>query len=359
MTSKLQIERLTHDLGQKPYKFVLSEASEGSVTLYYSPNGWMDAETTYTRDKKYGSVLRNASTNELEFFKEGKKFLKNCYENSGIDCDAWMSVSKLDKTTNTYVSYPAAGKFDFSTYQVDEVSVKIQMIDTSFKEKVINRMTTEVDLLGLESIGKERITVAAFPVQEVTMPDTSIDLSDTATTGGGTVSPSGEYVVTMISVTNADFINEMKIPTGSINTILGSFFRQSVTPRTLRITGTITNHFVGTGSIDFTLVHINGAEVVQHTYGVDDRSGTNLDYDFEVDQFITLDTGDSILFQVKFTGTSVLISGDLIVNEIYTGSPEVNVKAFPYYEALLRGFQLTTDTDNPLKSDFLGEQIHL
>ena len=364
MSSKLDIEKLTHDLGLKPFRFTLSEPSEGTLVLYHSPDGWADAETTYSRHKTYHSVLRNASTNELIFYKEGRDFLKNCYENSGIDCNATMTVEKLNKTTNDYDSYPAAGKFDFSTYQVDEVSVKIQMIDTSFKEKVINRATTEVDITKLQSIGSERITLAPFSIDEITIPDTSLDLTDAATISGSPQMTS-PFVVPISAVTNTDF-SEMQVPTTStVNINTSSFFKESAQGRIVQLTGAVEMDLfrvTGTGSIEYTIVQVDSSNVIQNIFTLLPSPPTALDnlpdlsgsISITVNQFITLSTGDSLILQCAFTGTSVLTGGEISVNETYTGNPEKDIYAFAYYEALLRTCQLITDTNNPLYSTFFG-----
>ena len=187
MGTRLATINKIYNKSDKPFKFVLSEPSEGSLTLHHAPDGWQDAETTYSRHKTYGSVLRSASTNELTFYKEGRDFLKNVYENTGIDANATMTVQKLNTTTWVYDDYPAAGKFDFSTYQVNEKSVKIQMMDTSFKEKVLNRASTEVNLISKTSI--EGYISSTALVGQITFPDTSITNDDTATINGSARTP--------------------------------------------------------------------------------------------------------------------------------------------------------------------------
>jgi len=372
LSSKLNIENLTYDAGLKPFKFTLSEASEGVLVLYHAPDGWSDAETTYTRHKTYKSVLRNTSTNELIFYKEGRDFLKNCYENSGIDCDATLTVEKLNKTTNTYESYPAANKFDFSTYQVDEVSVKIQMIDTSFKEKVINRATTEVDIIKRESIGSEHITVDAFAIDEVTIPDTSIDLaSQYEWNGYGFPYPNFLHVAPIQFIVPSDF-TESRNPLNSPYDAFGACFNNSSKGRILILTGilrykyTYTNPDISGLTITVFLRVINLAGVYdssndviikQATYYAGGTFTTSATFNHN----ITLNIGDSLLILVdqedSLTASSEIeyITGtDINIDEVYTGTQELDVFAFPYYEAFLRVCQLITDANNPFKSDFFG-----
>ena len=98
MSTKLQLQNLTYNKGLKPFEFTLSEPSQGVLVLHHAPDGWADAETTYIRHSDYNSVLRNTSTKELTFYKEGRDFIKNVYENSGIDANIPLTIKKLDKT---------------------------------------------------------------------------------------------------------------------------------------------------------------------------------------------------------------------------------------------------------------------
>jgi len=374
MGTKLATISKVYNKSDKPFKFVLSEPSEGTITLHHAPDGWQDAETTYSRHKTYGSVLRSSSTNELTFYKEGRDFLKNCYENTGIDCNATMTVYKLNTSTWVYDTYPSAGKFDFSTYQINEIGVKIQMMDTSFKEKVLNRASTEVNLISKTSI--EGYVSQTALIDQVTMPDTSITNDDTATISGAAVTPAGQYVVPISAVTTVDF-SEMTVPTlTTLNVTAAGFFQSSTDNRLIHITGTVDMDLYrgSNGSVEYTLVHINSSDVIQNIFTLLPDPPTALDslndldsgISITVDQFITLNTGDSVILQVELTtGTSVLTGGELTVEETYTGSPETDVVAFAYYEAFLRICQLITDSDsldtnfspaqpNPFYSTFFG-----
>ena len=357
MSSKLDIQKLTYDLGLKPFRFTLSEASEGVKVLYHSPDGWADAETTYTRHKTYHSVLRSASTKELTFYKEGMLFLKNCYENSGIDCNATMAVEKLNKTTQTYESYPAAGKFDFSTYQVNEVSVKIQMIDTSFKEKVINRATTEVDILKRTSI--EGFEVAAFTVDEVTFPDTSVNFTssyvETVTPPATKDETTSPHVVPMLLLASTFAGSQSQTPAQTPLATTGAFFFEATQARVITVTGTTVGQQFGSGTVNFYLIVFNssGDEILSTL--LKHYPGANSAINFDYNEVVTLASGDSIMMRCVFGGTKIeYISIDHEVDEVYTGTPEITVTAYPYYEAYLRTCQLISDLDNPFKSDFFG-----
>jgi len=76
MSSKLELIQKINSRGLKQFKFTLYNATEGTLVLTHAPDGWTGSETTYTRHAVYHSVLRNTSTSELTFYKEGRNFIK-------------------------------------------------------------------------------------------------------------------------------------------------------------------------------------------------------------------------------------------------------------------------------------------
>jgi len=336
MATKLSIQQKVYNLGQKEFRFTLSEPSEGTLVLHHIPDNWLKSETTYARHEKYHSVLRNVSSSELTFYKEGRNFLKNVYENSGIDANATMLVERLDKTTYDYETYPSAGKFDFSTYQVDETAVNIQMVDTEFKEKIINRSTTQVDINKLVTI--DGYEVAPFAIQDFNMPETVIDNEDSAVIGGTaqTVSP---VIVPISSVTNVDF-TEMQVPTNSGDTKASAFFKEATHAKILDLVIAIDVTRTGTGDINYTLIQIDDSENVLFEYGIDLNITSDTIYNFTKNQQVTLSENDSLILKCTFACTSVRSLGTLDVSEYYKGNQATTLKGFGYYEAFLRTCQL-------------------
>lgn len=353
MSSILEIYNKVFNRSNKDYRFTLSEPTEGVKVLTHAPDGWADAETTYIRHSTYKSVLRNTSTNELTFYKEGKEFIQNVYERSGIDANITFTVEKLNKSTWSYEDYPAANKIDLSTYMVDEIGVTVQLIDTKFKEKIINRESTEVDLIKRVSI--EGLTVAPFTTNKFKIPDTSINLEDTGTFTD-IYNTAGEYALTASSVTNTDFTEMQVATTKTPNIKTSSFFKESVRQRILNISGDLTYDIKSGVSVDFQLVRIDNSEVVQESIGIYQATHAGDDTgSFTINETVTVNENDSLLLQVTFDGTKLIVDIlTLTVSEIYTGTPETDVIGFGYYEALLRCLQLISDTENPLYSELFG-----
>ena len=128
MSSVLDIIKRSYNRGITPFRFTLSESSEGVKQLATSPSGWKEMETEYFRSPTYYSCNRKGANADLIFYKEGKQFLQNVYENSGADAIANLKVEKLDKQTQAYEDYPTANKPDLGVYEVDEVPSFVGLI---------------------------------------------------------------------------------------------------------------------------------------------------------------------------------------------------------------------------------------
>ena len=348
MATKLDILKLSSDKGQKRFIFTLSEISMPDLTLTHAPDGWNDFSIQWLRHKLYNSVLRKAAEMDLTFYKEGRDWLKTVYETNGIEADVTFTVHILDKTVYEYVTFPAPNKISFVKYMQDEVSVTVRLVDDGFKEKVFNREDTVVDILRNDSI--EGQTLADIST-EITIPDTSINISDTVTVLGGTISTPGTFIVPISAVTDSNFV-EMQVPTGNIpDTKAASFFKSAVKGYILKLSGTIDFTIMGAVSVDFRIVQINNAENVIYNVGL--HQDISIDT-FDIDEQFIMSVGDSLIFECTFNGTSIITSGNFDVIEVYEGTKETEVKVHLDYEVFLKIAQIISDTANPLYSEFFG-----
>jgi hypothetical protein len=343
----------------------LSEASEGILVLTHAPDGWADASTEYARDKTYGSVMRKGSELDLTFYKEGKNFLNNVYENTGIDANVTLTVQKLRKSPYlAYETYPSPTKVDMTTYVIDEVGVTVKLVDSSFKEKIVNRDSVELDVLKLTSI--DGVTIADFTNKSFVFPDTSISRLSNYTehaTGFITIL---EHVVP-IDLVASDF-TESQSPAyaaGDVGKKTGSFFKENLIARILTLDFSLSGSFVGSGaafdaSIDTNLVVIDSDEVEVVRIGIGQKIGsavTELTFSYSKSVEYTLQPGQSLILQSTISTTTEKFSYDTIsvtCNEVFTGNPEWTTTGLPYYEAFLRLTQLITGNTNPFYSEFLG-----
>lgn len=362
--SQNDILNITNGIGQEEYQFFLKHGSK-LIQLSTMPDGWSGddgGESSYYYNENYKSVLRSLSSNELTFFKEARDFIEEIYEMEGPEAQIYFYVKKLDRSDYAYKDYPAASKLDLSDYHIDEIGVTTMVVDNSFAEKVKNRETQEVDLFKTTSV--EGLEVDAFVLPPMKMPDTTI--GETSSFEDSTAIPPSLFHVVPIAVVSSDFA-ETQTPVNDVNKKTGAFFRETTRSRLLHITGNPIGDILaksGTidASIEFTLVIIDENENIVSTDIIynDSVSASNegLIFNFPIDELITLDKDHSLLFQCVYSvsGNGDLLYGSvfLYADEIYQGSPERNIVAFPYYEALLRNLQIITDSNNPLQSTFFG-----
>jgi len=353
LSSQLNIQQKNAFAGKKEYRFFLQNPSFGRIEVM-QPDGWADGETTYSRHKIYKSVLRSVSTNELTFYKKGKEFLQNVYEAEGIDAECLMTVTKLNKSTNNYDSYPSAGKIDFSTYIIDEIGAKVGTVDDNFHEKTINRDSTELNLFNTKSIDGYEIALAIE--QSVVFPDTNI-INDANWDESG-ISVTDIIHIVPLLIDASTFPSEARTPTtgsANIDKKTGAYFQSATRYYILTLAGTIDYTAIGSPDLSWEIVHLNSADVVQSRTGIGTVSGAGIGtVNYSI--ILTLATGDSVNMQgTRSGGTSVRYGGGAhTINETYIGSPAQTSKSFPYYEAFLRLSQLIHGKENPFYSEYFG-----
>ena len=166
---------MTKSNARKDYYFVLQQSSYGTLTLNFVPNGWDSGEEQFIRNETYHGVFRTMTTKELEFVKEGKQFITNVYETFGVDAVITLNVYKLNKSTYSY-ALDYSGKIDLATYVVDAEKVSVQVLDTAFSEKIKNRESVVVNLLGTTTIEGMVLSDIPYVDKFLNMPDIEVAL---------------------------------------------------------------------------------------------------------------------------------------------------------------------------------------
>lgn len=365
MTGRLDLINRTYNKGQKTYRFTLEEASQASLTLYHAPDGFIDDNAfSYNRNARYFSVLRKASENELYFVKEGRQFLVNVYENVGIDANITLTVEKLNDTTQEYESFPFANKVDLATYDVDEIGVYVQMMDSSFKEKIINRSTAEVDVQ--KRVSNNGTTMPAFSLPDFKIPDTSIDKEALFTENGAGFITILEHVVPILmGATDFGYTQTPATGAGDVAKKTGSFVNTSTEQIIVTIIVDIQGSFLGNAtpnnlSVETYVLVIDNSETEVNRHGVGSKAESSvisMSFSYQNTIILTLEVGQSLNLQSIISHTTEKFSydvADVSFEEIYIGTPALTVIAIPYYELFLGILQLTSDEQNPFKSDLFG-----
>lgn len=142
---------LNDSLDSRDFKFYLSNPAYGTLLLKHAPDGYAEDEFSFIRDMKTFGVFNKFAENELKFVKEGRDYVQQCYEAFGTNADVALTVWKLNYDTLVY-KLRFQGTLDFSTYKISEISADVQVVDSSFAEKVLKREGVKVNLLGSRAI---------------------------------------------------------------------------------------------------------------------------------------------------------------------------------------------------------------
>ena len=339
------------------YRFYLQNASKGLLELRYAPGGWGDAKYTLKRNAEFMGIVRSISFNELSFVKDARDYVRDVYEMQGIDGKITFTVTRLNDLTGVYDTY-FTGKLDLSVYKISETEVTCQVLDTSFAEKVNNRMTQKVNIRQRTTI--EGFEVPAFSTEspELTLPDYNIQAN--AAWGDRlqmTSTLDNHYVPLWEGV--SEFTETHHQDCTVVIADDGGMFINSASDRNIHMTGRLI------GQITFATVQphvtfrirlfINGVE--DAVIGTVSGSFVNsLIFDFSISEDFTVLTGQDFDLRgsLDHSGETEYTSVQVSISETQVSVPGGQVIAYPIYEALQRCIQLITDTYDSFHSSFFG-----
>jgi len=337
------------------YRFYLHNSTYGLLEIG-APDGWNSAKYQIKRDTKYWGVTRVISFNDLIFLKAARDYIKDVYESQGINALITFTVTRLDDTTGAYINY-FTGKLDLTTYNIEQIGVHCQVLDTSFTEKVRNRENTKVNIRQRISI--EGFEVPAFtdefpqlilPVYEIrkfaiwerNTPYTTTDLS--------------HYVPLLLTTTDLNEAQSQEIAATEV------MFLSSESDRPCTLKGNITGEVRVSSPVALIRItirlYVNGA--VENTWMLEnDFPSSQLDFTADFDESFTVNTGEDIYITASVldngvTNTVEYTDITLQLEENYISLPQRTIFAWPYYEALLRVCQLIGDKNDAIYSDYFG-----
>jgi hypothetical protein len=325
--------------------------------LRYAPNGWEKGKFQIIRNEKYRGLTRKLSINELTFVKDGRDFIRDVYEAQGINAVIMFTVMRLDDTDQLYDTY-FTGMIDLATYAISETGVKIQVIDNSFTEKIKNRENTKVNIRQNYSVGGFETTdisnvtndnvrfaavnIMALATWKVNSPDTSSDTD--------------HYIP--IELVNTEFTEAQSQTVAATDPM----FVASLEDRILRVSGSIEgllicNELAATASITIRLF-VN-AIAVATLLTENDKDVYDLPFAGTFDESFSIVTGDTVSIQASVGGAvadpdTVYYVCDIALTEVFETLDQVTLKAYPFYESLLKVTQLIGDKDDSLKSTYFG-----
>lgn len=356
MSRQSELMAISESNGQKRFRFYLQNATKGNLLLRYAPGGWESAKFEIKRNEKYWGLFRAITFNELSFKKDARDFIRDVYENEGINGKIIFTVYRL--SGDTYVSY-FAGKLDLSTYKIDETGVSCQVVDTSFHEKVKNRENVKVNI-------RERISIEGYEIPAFSNEDPEFDLPDYTLVANATWSKRAnmDTILQNHYVPLWETISEFtETQSQNCDTVIAdgnAMFEDSTADRSVRLSGHISGVCYFTSvqpHVTFTIkIYIDG--VVDSTIGTVNGAGvSSLSFDFDFNENFAITTGQDFWIQgtLDHAGETVY-DNDINVSMAVTISTVSGgvIIGYPYYEAFLRTLQLITDDNDVLKSDYFG-----
>jgi hypothetical protein len=361
---------LNENADNKQYKFVILTDGGGIIPVIkqinYAPDGWKD-EITITRNAKYKGVFRSYSTNELKFPKDGRDTLKNIYEALGIAADSTLAVYKWDVENFEFVEH-FVGKFDFSTYKIDELFVSIQVVDNSFSERVKNRENVEVNLLVDKTING--MGLAAFSADNTNFAFPSLKITALCKWEGAysynmTKPVSGSELWGLQLDLSYYEIDEAETQT---HDTLDYFLRNAADDTDvsifLHLRGRIklTNYTAYT--FKFIIYGASSGNITMYSITINPNVGAWYNFDFNYQApYSAISAGDNLRLLLWIenptgapSGTCYLEINDTYMTMLYEISDltAIQVTGYPYYEALLRTIQKITNKSNCFYSDYFG-----
>jgi hypothetical protein len=122
----------------------------------------------FTRHKKYHSVLRSYTISE-EFHGEAKKFIDNIVSKYGWNAEIEATVEMLDSYTLQYITLINKGRVSLKNWLKTELKTNVNLEDSSFETKVINREDVEVDYNAMTDLEGHSIANYLNPVINITL----------------------------------------------------------------------------------------------------------------------------------------------------------------------------------------------
>lgn len=148
----------------------LSNTEKNIGGNFVAPKNWDEAERTLKRSTKTYGVYTELSKN-LEFTKEGAKFLRDAYFFRDIEANVTLEEWKPNPNTELWFLY-STGVFDFSEYETDKLTVKIPFKTGGLNSLVESQIKEKFELQRLEAINGNELE----PLVPVTVALTSRDI---------------------------------------------------------------------------------------------------------------------------------------------------------------------------------------
>lgn len=126
------------------FKYVFVSNSGGTLALKNDPIGWDDAKMILKRSRRSEGVILEVNF-DYEFIKDGRKYIKNVFDQEGIEGDIAVQIFEFNRNTGRYEALTTQ-KIALADYKETETGVKVDIESAGFIQKFMNQNDVKVDL---------------------------------------------------------------------------------------------------------------------------------------------------------------------------------------------------------------------
>lgn len=341
----------------KRFRFYLQNATKGLLLLRYTPGGWNTGRFELKRNEKYWGLFRSLSFNELTFYKDSRDYIRDVYESEGINGNITFTVQRWDDATGAYINY-FVGKLDLSTYIIEESGVKVQVIDTSFAEKVKNRESVKVNLRERTSI--EGYEIPAFTEEDMrlTIPDYEIvSRAQWGDRANDDSTQDNHYVPLWLTVSNFTEAQHQSpdVPIADDSGMFINALADYLVTLNINVQGVVNLNTYQLNAQYRMILYNNGVNIKQWLFNVN-STGWEIVFSVTDTEIFTVLTGNDFYLVGSLTksGTTEYTSCAVDMSVLSSSVNGTSPIAYPFYEAFQRVLQIITDSNDCFKSDKFG-----
>ena len=153
----------------RQFRVTLQNQSLGEKEFYHLPDGWKNAGYSLSRSQSYQGIFRKYAINKLGFVKAGREYLLDAVNRLGFDAEVTVKIYEYDFSSYSY-KLQFEGKIELISKENTDIKFNVNVSDSSFESKVLNRDDIETILSSLTTIDGFQLSGFTSEKQFITLP---------------------------------------------------------------------------------------------------------------------------------------------------------------------------------------------
>lgn len=218
----------------KDYIWVLEAEGYGRVALKHNPDGWKEQKITIDRSPSFFGLFTSMSGG-IRFVKDGYDYVKRIYEEKGFDYEVKLAIYEYRELPEDRDVLEFAGFLDLSTYNISELYIDVDIIESTLARKIASRDDLTMDITDNTSVGN--IELSALPSVTARLREREILLSsayeidetnaDIGSSQSAQTPGANSGIVIPVSLAASDLENLNDIPFGQPDAATACFWNPS------------------------------------------------------------------------------------------------------------------------------------